>query len=87
MNIKKRFDIPFIPLILSLLVLVICGSVGLYGFSVMVSNDAEMAFTTSGFSFFKGDGFLQGLSILSASVIAYVLWFEVGSNIILQKLK
>jgi len=84
---RKWFDMPIIPFLLSILVACICAVVALYGLSSMLQSEPQFTLATAELAMFNDSGFLQGLASLSASIIAYVLWLEIGNDYILKKLR
>lgn len=81
-KIKKRFGLPLRPFILTMLCFFICGALISYGVSL---TGASPSFNV-GNGNVDNLGYFSGLSFIVLGIMSFILWMEVGLNIVMKKL-
>ena len=77
-RIKRRLSMPILPMLITVLVMGLCGFGALYAVGIMIGAQNVLGISMDPMVDVIGVGFLQGCALLSAAIFIYYLWVEFG---------
>lgn len=86
-RLKSKFTMPFLPMLITVLIMGLCATGALYSVGIMIGAQNVLGISLDPMVDIIGVGFLQGCAILAFSVIVYYLWVEVGLEYWLSHLR